>query len=92
MMTLRLQILKFSLLTQRPPPSATHSPPHPPGLCSAFLVGGASALAEKILEFEGAKSSFQKGLCGVEDYVALNFILNLQILNMVFGYNLIIYN
>ena len=57
-----------------------------------FYLGGASASAEKILEFEGAKSSFQKGLCGVEDYVALNFILNLQILNMVFGYNLIIYN
>ena len=74
------------------PPSAAHSPPHPPGLCSAFLVAGVSASAEKILEFEGAKSSFQKGLCDVEDYVALNLVLNLQMLNKIFFYNLIIYN
>ena len=38
MMTLRLQILKFSLLTQRPPPSATHSPPPPPGLSPAAVL------------------------------------------------------
>ena len=66
---------------------------HPTPWAVLRIFGGeASASAEKILEFEGAKLSFQKGLCGVEDYVALNFILNLQILNMVFGYNLIILN
>ena len=43
-------------------PSAAHNPFDPRGLFSAFLVEGASASAEKILEFEGAKSSFQKGL------------------------------
>ena len=30
----------FSADAEAPPPSATHSPPHPPGLCSAFFVGG----------------------------------------------------
>ena len=61
MMTLRLQTLKFSLLTQRLPQVLRTAHPTPRAVLRIF-GGGASASAEKMLEFKGAKSSFQEGL------------------------------
>ena len=91
-MTLRFQILKFSLLTQRPPPQVLRTAHPTPRAVLRIFGGGASASAEKILEFEGAKSSFQKGLCGGEDHVALNLVLNPQMLNVNLCHSLIIYD
>ena len=53
-------------------------PTLPPGAVLRIFGGGASASAEKILEFEGAKSSFQKGLGSKSRFLKISKVLSLQ--------------